>query len=417
MSRLKVFKNRHFNYFFLATLVGLLGEGMFTLATLVIMTKTTGSVIAIGYMLILQLTPSLFLSPFAGVLIDRINNANIAIWCNLLRFLCIGALPLLTYLGAFSMPLFYLSVFLNYIAWYILAPTTESMLKKILKEDEYVYGVSLTESAWQVGLLSAALFAGLFMKMWGVDVTLIITAATYLLGVALFMPLKKVYADRPQVASLSLTAYFNDMKEGWDYLVNHKKMFYFSLASAISLPYLMTMNVLISPFNYNLINGNELTLGVIDSAAGIGSLISAAICIILANSKRLPGLLLGSILFTALSTYLFSASPNTLWAFFYYLLLGLFVGNTKVLSKSLVFTYVHPDYVGRTMTAISMLSLLLAIVSCWAVSYIGEIDLKLAYYALAGTLVFPLICTWLGKRRVESDSLVHTQQRKAVSND
>ncbi|MEB9972478.1 hypothetical protein P4K82_12905 [Bacillus cereus] len=46
------------------------------------------------------------------------------------------------------MTIVYLAIFLSYIVWYILGPTTESIVKELLNEKEYIQGVSFTQDAW-----------------------------------------------------------------------------------------------------------------------------------------------------------------------------------------------------------------------------------------------------------------------------
>ncbi len=71
-------------------------------------------------------------------------------------------------------------------------------------------------------------------------------------------------------------------------------------------------------------------------------------------------------------TILFSLSNTYPVAFVIYILIGFFVGNVKVLSKSLVYKYTHDHFIGRIMTTISMLSLALGIIVSLVIGYIGE---------------------------------------------
>lgn len=408
MQNFLIFKNKIFRYFFAASLIGVLGEGIFGLTSIVIIMKETNSVMAIGYLLVLTMLPSVFLAPFGGVIIDRMNKSSIAIICNILRFVSIVVLPILIYFGSFSTEVLYISIFFSYIFWYILVPNTESMLKEALDEDQYVQGVSFTQAAWQVGLLSSAVIAGILMEYVGTTETLLIASLTYLIGALLFVKISKVYKivkDHNVINKFSLKGYMKDIRQGWNYLYQNKTVFYFSLAACIVGPFFSAINILIAPFNYRILSGNEFTLGIIDSAAGIGSLISAGFCLILSRKKEVPFYLVISLIFLGTSTLLFSFSNHYFIAFLLYMLLGVFIGNVKVLSKSLVYKYVEQSYVGRTMSTISMLSLSLAIMTSLVVGYLGEKDIRLAYYLIAFSLLCPIILTILGYRSIGSGSL------------
>lgn len=402
MKSLRLFRNPIFRYFFLASMIGLFGEGIFALTGLVILSKDSGSVMNIGYMFLITMLPSVFLAPFGGVWIDKYNKATIAILMNVARFVTILGVAVLAFLDILSIEFLYLSIFFSYIAWYLLVPATESMLKEVLDEDEYIQGVSFIQAAWQVGLFSSALLAGTLLKYAGTTVTLLVAALTYAIGALLFWRISEVYrkpvAEEATLEGGGVKEYMGDIRQGFRYLLHNKKIFWFSLAACLVAPFFTAINILIAPFNYQVLNGNEMTLGAIDSAAGIGSLISVAFCVYIAKSRGISMYLIFSIILLSASTWLFSLTEGFWTAFAMYLLIGLFIGNMKVLSKSLIYQHVEPSFVGRTMTSISMLSLSLAIVSSLVVGYLGERSLTLSYLVVALTLVIGILFVLLGVR-------------------
>ncbi|MGX4608049.1 MFS transporter [Priestia sp. JNUCC 25] len=395
MSNLSILKNKTFLSFFIASLVTMFGEGIFSLAIIVIVSKNTGSVMSIGYMLILTMLPSIFLSPIIGVFIDRFNKAKIALSCNVARLLFIGMVPIFSYLGISSLFVVYTSIFLSYIAWYILSPTAESMIKVMLGKDEYIQGASLTQAAWQVGLLSSAILAGLLLKYFGINMTLLLTSFVYLIGALLYLKLLRVYSEENHISKgeESYKAYFNEIKVGWKYFSQNKGLLCIGIVACVATPFFSAINILIAPFNSNILKGNEFTLGLIDSAAGVGSFISVAFCLWIATRKGDAYYLILSFFMLGGITVLFSMSTHYLNAFFLYIVIGFFIGNVKVLSKSLVYKYVESMFVGRVMTLISMLGLILGIATSITIGYIGEYSIRQAYYIIGITLLIPILLT------------------------
>ncbi|MFK4011496.1 MULTISPECIES: MFS transporter [Bacillus cereus group] len=408
MNSFSVLKNRNFSSFFIASLISMFGEGIFSLTSIVIVAKDTNSVMAISYMLIITMLPSVFLSPIAGVIIDRFNKAKIAIICSVLRFIFIMIIPLSSYFGFFSVSILYVSIFFSYIIWYILGPTTESMIKQILKEDEYMQGTSFTQAAWQVGLLSSAIIAGSLLKHVGTSVTLIVAGSVYLIGAFIYMRMLHLYSVRQKdtFETTSVKEYLLDIKQGWIYFGKNKGLFYIALTACIATPFFSAINILIAPFNYEILNGNELTLGVIDSAAGIGSFISVGLCLWLAKKKETPYYLMLSFVLLGSFTILFSLSNTYPVAFVIYILIGFFVGNVKVLSKSLVYKYTHDHFIGRIMTTISMLSLALGIIVSLVIGYIGEKNIINAYCMVGIFLIIPVILTGLGVYELKKEKSI-----------
>lgn len=408
MDKFTILKNKVFRNFFFASVIGLFGEGILGLTNIVLVQQATGSVMAISYMIILTMLPSVFLAPFGGVLIDRFNKAKIAIWCNVIRFVCILALGLLYLADMFSITVLYVAIFLCYLVFHLLTPTTESMLKEALSEDEYMQGVSLTQGAWQVGLLSSGLIAGILIQFVGLGATLIISSATYLIGALLYMGITSVYTpavktDEPQKA-FTAKHFLTDIKQGWGYLLRHKSVFYLSLGACIAFPFFSGINILIGPFNFEVLQGDEFTLGLVSSGAGIGSLLSAGVCLWLSKKKGIPGYLIASILLLCMSVFLFSQMSHYILAFVMYIAIGLFIGNVKVLTKTLVYQTVETAYVGRTMTTINMLSLGSATAFAFLIGYLGEKDVSNAYLAIIALLILPILFTLAGQYHMKAES-------------
>jgi MFS transporter, DHA3 family, macrolide efflux protein len=342
--------------------------------------------------------PSIFLAPLVGVFIDRFNKAKIAVACNVARFIFIIMVPILSYLGMSSLFIVYLSIFLSYIVWYILSPTSESMIKVMLKKEQYIQGTSFTQAAWQVGLLSSAVLSGLLLKYLGVNITLLLTSFVYIVGAILYLNLLKSYPKEKQIPkkSESYKDYFNEIKMGWGYFSKNKGLLCIGIAACVATPFFSAINILISPFNSTILNGNEFTLGLIDSAAGIGSFISVAFCLWLSAKKGSMYYLMLSFFMLGGFTILFSMSTHYLNAFVLYIMIGFFVGNVKVLSKSLVYKYAESVFIGRVMTLISMLGLIIGIATSITIGYIGERNIINAYYVVGIALIVPIILTIFG---------------------
>ncbi|WP_066304253.1 MFS transporter [Bacillus sp. FJAT-29814] len=408
-------KEKNFLYFFIATLIGVLGEGMFGLTSIVLILSKTGSAFEVGKMFVLTLFPSVILAPFAGVLIDRYDKRKIAVLCNLVRLIAILIIPVSFYAGVFTISIFSISIFFSYIAWYILEPTKESILKSILDKDHYQQGIALVQGAWQVGLLASAVIAGIVIDWIGVEFSILISGMTYLPAAIFFLLIK-----RPQIPltveqeshPFSLKKYTNVFWEGWTYFLQNKKAKFFILTTSVTLPYFYGINVLIAPFNHHVLNGTGTTLGLIDSGAGIGSLLSAMICTFLAAKMNSQKYLFASIILLGVSTVLFSLTNSVLVAFFTYIIIGFFIGNVKVLSRTLVFDFVEEKFIGRVMTTVSLLSLAQAIIMSLLVSYLADKSILFSYITISFLLIFPLLYTIMGIKAAKEAARYDQSSRK-----
>jgi hypothetical protein len=143
-----------------------------------------------------------------------------------------------------------------------------------------------------------------------------------------------------------------------------------------------------------------MTLGIIDSAISLGGILSATVCVGLAQRRQLGGVTIIALVFLAASLVVFVSSRSVALAAITYSVIGTFAGIFKVLSKSIVYRLVDVAFAGRTMTAISMASLVISIAVSFLVGHVGERSLPGAYFMLAGFMLVPACLIALAQRKV-----------------
>lgn len=395
-----LFRNRNFSILFMASLTGVLGEGIFGLTTIVIAMEKSESIFGIGKMLALTLLPSILLAPFIGVLIDRNSKRIIMINGNLLRLVFMAVLPISYYFGQFTTNVFYLSIIGSYIVWYVLEPTKESILKEILLDGQFRKGLSLVQGAWQMGLLCSAVAAGFLIDYFGVNGAVLAASSTYLIAALLYFFMEDLKKLEPAAFPEEINSYFHDLKSGWHYLMANRSALYLVLTTSMTLPFFYGINALIAPFNDQNLKGTGITLGFIDSGAGIGSLISALFCTFIVLKRNSFFVLFASMIMLSVSTVAFGFTKAVPSAFILYVVIGFFIGNVKVISRMCVFEKIEQPYSGRVMTTISFFSLSFSMAMSLMASALAEQSLISGYLFVAGSLIIPLLL--LLKERKES---------------
>jgi MFS transporter, DHA3 family, macrolide efflux protein len=415
-NNLSLFKNKSFLFFFFAALFGVLGEGIYGLTVIVMVLEKTESVVEIGKLLVLTLLPSVILAPLLGVLIDRYNKIKLAFLCNLLRFVAIVIIPASVAFGFFYVSIFYVSILLSYVIWFVIEPLKESILKGILSPEEYKQGISLVQGAWQLGLLASAIIAGVLMDRLGTNEAIITASLVYILAGFLFVGIntKGDKAASEIEGKPTLKQYRSELVQGWNYIFQNKKVLYFALATSMVLPFFYSINTLIAPFNYQTLKGDGISLGIIDSGAGFGSLISAILCTLWVRNHAISRMVLVTISLTALSTVLFSLTTSVPFAFIMYLIMGMFIGMVKVLTRLLLFEQVEEKLIGRVMTSVSFVSLTVSIMMSLLIAFIGEVCLTYGYFAISMGLIIPFVLTWKGSK---SRSLTNVFVKKEKRSD
>jgi predicted MFS family arabinose efflux permease len=371
--------------FFIATFLGPLSEGMFGLTLLIWVARSGGSTLALGVLLGLTMVPSLIAGPLAGVWIDRLNQAGLATAMTLLRFLTVVALLLLPAHTGPPSTAFYGLIAFYYLFWYLGVPNTDSLLRRILSADQYVVGSSAAQGAYQAGVILSTIVAGAIVTVWGTNAAFA-TVALIVLGTGgcfALLARRTGVAAEPQPRD----GYGAELAAGFRYILSDRRIVVYGLVTALVLPTYQVMNVLIAPQVFDTLRGSSFDLGLVDSAAGIGAIISAAACAVVAKRMTsVPLVLAVSILALAACLLGFARASSVALGFAAYLLVGIFIGNMRVLVRALLYERVAPEFIGRTMSAISTLGLTVAIAFALGAGLLARTSLLPAYEALAGVL-------------------------------
>jgi len=389
-----------FRLLFASSLVSLFGEGLFILTSILLVKSISNSVTALSWMFILTVVPSIVLAPFAGAVIDRFHKGSVALVCQLARAVLLASLAILLLTKHASLVVVYATIILHDTFYYFLVPVTDSLTRELLGEDEYVRGESFMQGAWQVGLLVSSLVAGTLLTYFGAPETLLCSTMAYLASSSILWRLRRSGPARAPAAQPPTEGWLREIQEGWRYIQGRSSLRYASLAASLALPIMLALNILIAPFNEALLHGNPMTLGIIDAAISLGGILSATVCVGLAQRQQLGGMTLAALVLLMVSITAFVASRSTVPAVLTYTAVGTFVGMFKVLSKSVVYRNVEAVFVGRTMASISMVSLIVSIPLSLLIGYVGERSIPGAYVMLIGFMLAPITLIALSQRKV-----------------
>src|SRR5947208_1447429 len=99
LSPFVVFRRRSFSLLWSAQCISQLGNGLTSVAAIVLVYQITGSALSVGLMLIATALPSLLVGLIAGVIVDRYDRRKLMIGADLIRAVLVGLIPLLVPFG------------------------------------------------------------------------------------------------------------------------------------------------------------------------------------------------------------------------------------------------------------------------------------------------------------------------------
>ena len=219
-------RNRNYRLLWLAQIVSEMGDWFYALAVYNLLLDLTGSKAqAIGLAVVLQVLPSTFAAPTAGVLNDRISRKRIMIGADIARFFIV--LGMLLVRTPSMVWLVYPLLLVETIGAAFFEPAHSSVIPNIVPEDEVLAANTLASVTWSFCLAAGASLGGLAAVWLGRDAVFVINAFSFLLSAWLIrrMSFEEPHtANRPPMHWKELVE-FTPVLEGLRYLRSDPRLF------------------------------------------------------------------------------------------------------------------------------------------------------------------------------------------------
>lgn len=276
----KALKSRNFKLFFYGQSVSVIGTWLQKTAVSWMVYSITGSVFLLGLATFLSMIPSLFLAPLAGSIIGRYDRHKAMILLQSLAMLQAGALALLIYLKIYNINfILALSLFQGIINAFDMTCRQTMMIDIVDNKEDLPNAVALNSTLNNFARIAGPALAGIILHNYGEDICFIGNFLSYI-PVLISLLMMKI---TPHIKAIDKFKMLEDFIEGFDYIKKEAEMAKMLLMLTCSSLFVISFNTLMPVFAKDIFSGNAQTFSWFESAAGIGSIISA---IYLANLKK-----------------------------------------------------------------------------------------------------------------------------------
>jgi MFS family permease len=278
-----VWKNSNLRLYFGGQIVSMIGTWMQQMALSWLVFRMTNSVTMLGVVAFATQAPTFFVTPFAGIVTDRVQKHRLVLITQCLAMLQASLLAGLVLCGHPQIwQLISLGVFGGLVNAFDL-PSRQTFLVEMLDDRQQLPKVIATNSSIvTLSRLIGPAIAGIFIAKVGEGMCFLINAATYIAVIGALC-LIRTHATVREKSGHSI---FEELKEGFVYVFTYRPIRALILLAAISLV-AMPYATLLPAFAKNAFHGNASTLGFLTSAAGIGSFVGA---LFLSSRKGVLGL-------------------------------------------------------------------------------------------------------------------------------
>jgi MFS family permease len=268
----KALKSKNFKLFFYGQSVSVIGTWLQKTAVSWMVYSITGSVFLLGLATFLSMIPSLFLAPLAGSIIGRYDRHRAMMVLQSLAMLQAGALALLIYLKIYNINfILALSLIQGIINAFDMTCRQTMMIDIVDNKEDLPNAVALNSTMNNFARIAGPALAGIILHQYGEDICFIGNFVSYV-PVLISLMLMKI---TPHIKAENKLNMLDDLVEGLDYVKKETEMARMLLMLTCSSLFVISFNTLMPVFAKDIFNGNAETFSWFESAAGIGSVLSA----------------------------------------------------------------------------------------------------------------------------------------------
>ncbi len=405
-------RQRNFFLLWFAGLISYTGNWMLCVARPIIVYQMTGSTIATGGIVLAGTLPSILLSSFAGVFVDRWERKRTMVIVNVL--LGLSLIPLTFVRSADQLWLFYVVTFGQATLAQFFAPAENAMLPLLVDEGHLVSANALNSLNNSLARLIGPAVGGLLLSAAGLSAVVLIDSATYWIAAVLILLISVTSRPTPTTDAVpgSVTKLARDWRAGLRVMQADPLLRLLLVCTAIMALGEGAVGVLFVPFVIDVLQRQADFLGWLQSAQAIGGLLGGAVVgWIGPRTTPLRLFIVGSLLFGLIDLIIFNftaAAPGL--ALLLFVIVGIPTVGIGTGYDTLVQLRTVDAYRGRVFGAIQTVMALFAIVGTGIASVLGEvigawptINLQGSNYVVVGLLMlFALRIGWVAARPVSA---------------
>jgi len=387
--------NRPFRHLWYGQVVSELGDWLNSIAIYMLVLKLSGTGTAMATVMMAKLLPIFFVSPLAGVLVDRMDRKVIMITSDVLRFVVVLGFLLVDDAGDLWL-LYSLAVVEIALAGFF-EPARSAIIPSLTAREDLVTANALSGSTWSVMLAVGAALGGVLVSVFGIKVAFVVDAFTFLLSawfIARIQYPKEALAiekaERPDGSG------FKTLVDGMRYLMSQPMIFVLALMKTglAVAGGVMTLIPLYANKMFASASAISMAIGAMYSARGLGAALGPILVKkFFGDSTRVLQLSILFAFFLGSLSYFLFAQSHSLWSASLSIALATFFGSIIwVFSSALIHLEADSRYLGRVFsTEMALLTLVMGL-SNWSTGFAMD-SLELSIHQtgmwMAGLFVIP----------------------------
>lgn len=350
--------NRNFTLLSIGQAISNMGDFVYSTTLLIWVFALGGSAAAVSGVLAAQYAPMLILGPLAGVFVDRWQRLRTMLTSDLTRAV-IALLPLAAPEGL-RLPVIYLSVFLISVISRFFQPARSALVQVIVAEEEQAQAAAIGQVTFALSIVIGPALASPLYFLIGPIGAILVNAASYVGSALCLWRMRVPEADllpvpgKGKTGSLAredtpqgIKAVLREMLEGFIFVGKTRVLLLVAILAMIAMFGAGAINSLDIIYVSQRLHANPNLYGYVTAASGLGALIGALVCGVLAKRISSRVMLAGSLIFCGIGIVIYALQTWIVLGVIFAFIISLPQGGIDVGFTPILMSVTPRRFMGR----------------------------------------------------------------------
>ena len=363
-----------------------------------------GGARAVGLLFFARFVLAALAGPWIGILVDRWSRRRVMLTSDLVRAALMAGMTVVASTGGNPYAVYVIAVTSTIVAvsW---IPAEAALIPSLVTSPEELTAANVVgNTISSVGMFAGPALGGILLALSGPASVFALTSGLTLFSAAFVL---RVPADPPPEQPAERPHFVTELTAGLKAVVHRPALRVVIGLSGAQALIDGALEVLLVVLALNLLNGTNATLGWLNTAVGIGSIVGAVVVAVLTARRRLAGTLAVGLLLSAVPLALCAAVSSLAPALVLVGALGVGAIFCQVSSVTLVQRSAENEVMGRVFAFLGSLTLAgMAIGSLATPALVSWLGAKGALIAAGSLLPILLVFLWPSLRRIDAEAVI-----------
>ena len=346
----KLLKNKNFVLYSVGQAFSQFGDRLVQIILIgFVYSRWPGSTLQLAKIFLFTVLPSFFLSPIAGVYVDRWNKKHIMMISDLMRAVVVLLVPIF-FIHSESIAPIYASIFFIFAFACFFLPARLAIIPSLVSKEDLLVANSASSITWVASGIAGFTFGGFLAEYAGIKNSLYVNSFVYFLSAVSFLFLmfsmrkNKIESDKKEgkldLKKIIEKSFFQDLTEGLKTIVHNKKIRFVAYVFFILSSLVGAFYVIVVVFVQETLQSMTKDIGIFGMCLFAGVLVGSYLFGKIGEKLPRTKTVFASLLMTGLFIDLFAVALKVMKSFWMgsvaVCLLGFFIAPIYVTANTMI---------------------------------------------------------------------------------